>query len=238
VSAASPPRRHAALAWSLRPPPQLRRPTPATDPDGVGGDALDAVLAEARGLGFLGPGPAGAHRAHAAAFTAALAGRPTGHGVDLGTGGGVPGLVLATALPGWAWDLVETAARRAAFLERAVDRLGLGDRVRVRHLRAEDLGRRPAERAGPDVVTARSFGPPAVTAECAAPLLRPGGLLLVSEPPAGGGDRWPAGGLGLLGLVLVERRPGPPALAVLRQDAPCPARYPRRPGLPAKRPLW
>jgi 16S rRNA (guanine527-N7)-methyltransferase len=150
----------------------------------------------------------------------------------------VPGLVLATALPAWRWDLVEAGTRRAAFLERAVEELGLADRVRVRHLRAEDLGRTEAERGGADAVTARSFGPPAVTAECAAPLLRPGGVLVVSEPPGGAGDRWPPAGLALVGLAAAERRPGPPAVAVLVQGGPCPPRFPRRPGIPAKRPLW
>ena len=150
----------------------------------------------------------------------------------------MPGLVLATALPDWRWDLVEAGARRAAFLERAVQELGLLDRVRVRHLRAEELGRTDAERGRADAVTARSFGPPAVTAECGAPLLRPGGVLVVSEPPDGAGDRWPADGLATVGLAVAERRPGPPAVAVLVQDGPCPPRFPRRPGIPAKRPLW
>lgn len=196
------------------------------------------MLAEARELGFLGPGPVDGHRDHAAAFVAPLADRPPGLGIDLGSGGGVPGLVLATALPAWQWELVESGERRAAFLQRAVGRLGLGDRVRVRHQRAEDLGRTPEARGRADAVTARSFGPPAVTAECAAPLLRTGGLLVVSEPPGGAADRWSEPGLAALGLAVAEHRPDPPALAVLRSVAPCPARYPRKAGLPAKRPLW
>jgi 16S rRNA (guanine527-N7)-methyltransferase len=77
-----------------------------------------------------------------------------------------------------------------------------------------------------------------VTAECAAPLLRPGGVLLVSEPPGGRAERWDRAALGELGLDGAELRPGPPALALLTQLAPCPDRYPRKAGLPAKRPLW
>jgi 16S rRNA (guanine527-N7)-methyltransferase len=169
---------------------------------------------------------------------AVLAERPAGLGIDLGSGGGVPGLVLAGELPAWRWELVETSNRRAAFLERAVRRLDLAARVAVRHQRAEDLGRTAEARSRADVVTARSFGPPAVTAECAAPLLRAGGLLVVSEPPGGGLDRWDEAGLATLGLALAEHRPGPPALAVLAQAGPCPDRYPRKAGLPAKRPLW
>lgn len=196
------------------------------------------MLAEARELGLLGPGPVEDHRAHAGAFASALADRPPGVGVDLGSGGGVPGLVVATALPAWRWDLVEVGARRAAFLERAIAALDLTGRVRVRALRAEDLGRRPDERARADAVTARSFGAPPVTAECAAPLLRPGGVLLVSEPPGGRAGRWDVAALAELGLGDAELRPGPPALAVLVQTAPCPGRYPRKAGIPAKRPLW
>jgi 16S rRNA (guanine527-N7)-methyltransferase len=167
-----------------------------------------------------------------------LADRHQGRGVDLGSGGGVPGLVLATALPGWRWALVETGGRRADFLDRAVARLGLDDRVRVVHARAEDVGRDPEARGAADAVTARSFGPPAVAAECAAPLLRAGGVLVVSEPPGGGVDRWDVGALAVLGLGPPELDPGPPALAVLTQAGPAPDRYPRRAGHPAKRPLW
>ncbi|MBW3627023.1 MAG: hypothetical protein KY412_05385, partial [Actinobacteria bacterium] len=85
------------------------------------------------------------------------------------------------------------------------------------------------------------FGRPAVTAECAAPLLAGGGLLLVSEPPEGAaeeGERWPAAGLDGLGLVLRTFTAGPPRIAVLQQTGACPERFPRRVGIPAKRPLW
>jgi len=115
------------------------------------------------------------------------------------------------------------------------------DRVRVVEGRAEALGRGDL-RGAADAVAARSFGPPATTAECAAPLLRPGGRLVVSEPP-GAVDRWPAEPLRELGLVpLAPPAPlvpsGQASVRVLRQDAPCPARFPRRDGVPAKRPLF
>ena len=64
------------------------------------------------------------------------------------------------------------------------------------------------------------------------------GRVFGSEPPVVAADRWPAAGLDVLALGRAERRPGPPALVVLRQEGPCPARYPRRAGLPAKRPLF
>jgi 16S rRNA (guanine527-N7)-methyltransferase len=80
-----------------------------------------------------------------------------------------------------------------------------------------------------DMVVARSFGPPATVAECAAPFLRVGGVLLVSEPP-GAPDRWPAPGLEQLGLV-----PGSVVEGIrrLEQVALCPPQLPRRtPGRP------
>jgi 16S rRNA (guanine527-N7)-methyltransferase len=121
--------------------------------------------------------------------------------------------------------------RRTAFLERAVAALGLTD-VTVRIGRAEDV---PDLRRRFAAVVARSFGSPAVTAECAAPLLEVGGRLIVSEPPEPE-DRW--SGAATLGLGPPTRLPGPPAVVVLRQEVPCPDRYPRRTGVPAKRPLW
>lgn len=104
--------------------------------------------------------------------------------------------------------------------------------------RAEVAGRDPARRAGADLVVARAFGPPAVVAECAAPLLRPGGALVVAEPPGGAPERWSVEGLALLGLAEVDRTSEPVALVRLAQVAACPDRYPRRIGIPLKRPLF
>ena len=192
-----------------------------------------AVLEEARALGFLGPAPVGPHVEHARGFAAA-AGAPPGRACDLGSGGGLPGLVLALGWPASSWVLLDANRRRSAFLARAVASLGLEQRVEVHCARAEEAGREPGVRAAFDLVVARSFGPPPATAECAAPLLRVGGRLVVSEPPEPA-ERWPAAGLALLGL---RRLPGPPAYAVLEQAEPCPDRFPRRTGIPAKRPLF
>ena len=202
-------------------------------------DILQRVLGEARDLGFLGPGPVGPHLDHARAMAAAVEPVVPDRAADLGTGGGVPGLVLALRWADTSFLLVEAMRRRADFLAAAVERLDLAGRVTVTSERAETLGRDPVQRAGFDLVTARSFGSPPVTAECAAPLLRAGGRLVTSEPPAGAGpDRWPADGLALLGMSLAGVRRGDYSFAVLRQDVPCPERYPRRVGVPAKRPLF
>lgn len=205
------------------------------------------MLEEARRLGFLGPGPVGAHLDHAAGFAGALgtdcegrsAAAPPQRVADLGSGGGIPGLALALAFPDCHLVLVESMVRRAAFLRRAVERLGLEHRVEVAELRAEAFGRSSAFRGSFDAVVARGFGPPAAVAECAAPLLRIGGRGVISEPPGGAPDRWPVDDLEKLGMT---RGPGVEAggyaFQVLCQVRQCPARYPRRIGVPAKRPLF
>lgn len=201
-------------------------------------DQLDAVLARSRELGFLGPGPVEEQRSHAKAFGDAIDSQGVATALDLGSGGGLPGLVLAAALPTVRWVLLDGMVRRTAFLASAVAELGWTDRVEVVTLRAEEAARQPERRGAFDLVVARSFAPPAVTAECAAGFLRAGGQLVVSEPPGSTGARWSTTGLDELGLVLTEVVPGPPSFARLRQAAPAPARFPRRVGVPGKRPLW
>lgn len=201
-------------------------------------EPLVEVLSRARALGFLGSGPVGAHVAHAEAYVRAWGAPPPGRVIDLGSGGGIPGLVLATRWPTSCVALLEASARRAAFLSTAVDSLGFGGRVWVVHARAEVAGRDPALRGTFDLVCARSFGPPAVTAECGAPFLRVGGRLIVSEPPRQDRDRWAVQGLAALGLGPATTVGERPRLVVCVQQTPCPVRYPRRVGIPAKRPLW
>jgi 16S rRNA (guanine527-N7)-methyltransferase len=200
---------------------------------------LVTVLEQARASGFLGKGPIQDHLEHARALITAI---PSGAitFVDLGSGGGIPGLVVALDRPDSTGLLLEGSTRRAAFLRTAVRELALTERVAVLPDRAENVGRTARWRDAVDVVVARSFGSPAVVAECAAPLLRVGGVLIVSDPPAEAarGDRWPPEGLAPLGLRPLEHRAGPPAFTVLEQADPCPDRFPRSVGMPAKRPLF
>lgn len=198
-------------------------------------DRLVAVLEEARRRGFLGPGPVEDHIDHAQGFLACLAG-VTGRVVDLGSGGGAPALVIALARPDLDLVLVEASAKRSRFLEEAASSLDLSGVVVVEE-RAEVVGRGPL-RGEADAVVARSFGAPAVTAECAAPLLRVGGRLVVSEPPEADDSRWSRPGLSLLGLHVDHRTASPPVMQVLLQAEPCPDRFPRRNGVPAKSPLF
>jgi 16S rRNA (guanine527-N7)-methyltransferase len=197
-------------------------------------ERLLAQLERARGLGFLGPGPVEAHVAHTAGFLDAIEG-VSGTVVDLGSGGGVPGLIIGVARPDLDLLLLDATESRCRFLEHAVRELALA--ATVVEGRAETIGH-GTHRGSAAAVVARSFGPPAATAECAAPLLDVGGLLVVSEPPAPGAERWPVAGLAPLGLVPLHRAAGPPVVQVLRQASACPPAYPRRDGLPAKRPLF
>ncbi|MFN8049868.1 MAG: RsmG family class I SAM-dependent methyltransferase [Acidimicrobiales bacterium] len=162
---------------------------------------LGEVLERSRSLGFLGPGTVESHLAHAQGFVqlAATAERL----LDLGSGGGVPGLVIAVSVPDVHITLLDANERRVAFLRSAVRELGVEERVTVELGRAENLAWTPHLRGRFDMVVARSFGAPAVTAECAAGFLEQGGRLLVSEPehlP----DRWPAEGVAAVGLRLGE----------------------------------
>ena len=211
------------------------------------------LLARSRELGFLGPGPVGPHEEHALAF-ASLIDEPPARALDLGAGGGLPGLVLAARCwPATEWTFLDAQERRTDFLSQAVDELGLGDRVTVITERAEVVGHDPEHRGAYDLVVARSFGSPPVVAECAAPLLRPGGHLVVSEPPGDATDRrWPSSGLALVGLgpATLHRvpadgdgaldRPDAPVVHLVRTtlESPCGARFPRRVGVPTKRPLF
>lgn len=135
------------------------------------------------------------------------------------------------------WTLLDAARRRTEVVRHAVDVLGWHDRVAVVHGRAEDPGVVPSAGAI-DVVVARLFGPPAATAECAAPLLRRGGRLLVTEPPdAPPEERWPGEGLAVLGLERGERYADPNVQELVAVAAP-EARFPRKSGVAWKRPLW
>lgn len=153
----------------------------------------------------------------------------------------MPALVLATQWCDAAFTLVEANGRRAEWLRATVLALDLQGRVVVEERRAEEFGRR--SRQGFDLVTARGFGRPAVTAECAAPLLRANGWLIVSEPPESNGERWEPDGLARLGLgegrsLTCPVQDGSASFYAVRQCAPCPETFPRRIGVPDKRPLF
>lgn len=194
---------------------------------------LREVWTEGQRLAAVGPGDVAVHLDHAARLAEVL--DAPEDAVDLGSGAGIPGLALAGLWPTSRWVLLDAALRRTRLLVDAVDRLGWGDRVQVVHGRAEDLGRDAAHRARHDLVTARLFGPPAAAAECGAPLLRIGGILAITEPPEPEPDRWSAAGLAPLGLERLEPLPG---LQRFRSIAAPEPRFPRKAGVPVRRPLF
>ena len=160
---------------------------------------------------------------------------------DLGAGAGWPGLALAAALPDAHVALVESAVRHVRYLLRAVEAGGLAN-TEVVHARAEEW---PAGLGAHDLVTARALASLPVLAEYAAPLLADCGVLVAwkgrvkpAEAAAG------ASAAAVVGLEPVEVRavdPYPAAerrtLHVYRKVEPTPERFPRRPGMAAKRPL-
>jgi len=208
--------------------------------------SVEEVLDVAKAEGYLTPTAAMEGPAHSAGFLV-FSGLPELDdpqvvAIDLGTGGGIPGLVLAT-LTAWRWSLVDRGERRTTFLRWAVRRLGLDERVDVLLADAAEVAR-GSLRGKATVVTARGFASPATTAESAAPLLEIGGSLLVSEPPmqdaaAGSSARWPAEGLAVLGLHDVGSwRVGDRTYRAIRRLEMCPDHFPRRSARQVDDPLW
>jgi 16S rRNA (guanine527-N7)-methyltransferase len=161
--------------------------------------------------------------------------------IDLGTGGGLPGLVLATFTDCY-WLLVDRSDRRCAFLKKAIFELDLNQRVEVIECSAEELSQGDY-RGKAKLVTARSFGSPAITAECASPLLKEDGLFIVSEPPLdkldSNQDRWPVDGLTFLGLKQKENwHTGLAGYRSFFCAVKCPEIYPRRFNKILKKPVF
>jgi 16S rRNA (guanine527-N7)-methyltransferase len=167
---------------------------------------------------------------------------------DIGAGAGFPGLALAVALPQAQVDLVESAGRKTALVNRLIQ---AGDVSNARSMttRAEELGGVPAAIGGGreayDAVTARAVGPLALLVEYAAPLLREGGVLVAwkgardAEEDAAGAEA-----ARQMGMAAVEVLPVKPFeasenrhLHAFRKISPTPPGFPRRPGMARKRPL-
>ena len=202
------------------------------------GLALAEVLERSRSAGFLGPGPVDEHIDHAHRFWAALQEAQSREGaelvdrtpaggrlMDLGSGGGVPGLPLAVSVAELSLVLVDASQKRCSFLVWAAAELGVADRVEVWCGRAEDLAHQERARAQFDYVTARGFGPPASTVECGAPMLVHGGALAISEPP--GGRVWPKVELATVGLVKIDMGNPHRSMAIFRKNGSVGDHYPR-----------
>lgn len=201
-------------------------------------ERLVAVLRHGQQQGFLGPGDLLAHVEHARAHHAAARPVPGQRWCDLGSGGGVPGLVMALEQPSIEFVLLDRSQRRVDFLETAVQDLELADRVTVALGDAAELAHLSQHRHAYDGVVSRAFGPPAAVAECSAGLLRAGGRLVVSEPPGCGDTRWPPDALAQLGMRFVQRTAGAPTFAELECLTAADPAYPRSWKQIRKRPLF
>jgi 16S rRNA (guanine527-N7)-methyltransferase len=206
--------------------------------------SVRAQLGRSADLDFLGTMPIDDQIDHALGFvwtTEEELGNPPSSVVDLGTGGGLPGLVLIACWPDASFVLMDANQRRTDFLAEEIAQADQVERVSVVRARAEEAGRTDELRERADLLVARSFGSPATTAECASPLLAVGGRAVISEPPGEEAtERWDPEGLAQLGLERGGRyryldRFG---YQVLLKVEASKDRYPRRVGVPAKRPLF
>ena len=161
--------------------------------------------------------------------------------VDVGSGGGLPGLPLKIARPALSLTLVEADHAKAAFLVRACAALGLRD-VEVLARPAEDVGRDPLYRESFDAAVARALAPMPVLAELCLPLVRVGGRLLAQKTAREDLER-ATNAIETLGGALNRvvaapsdaRRAG--TVVIVDKLRPTPATYPRRPGVPTRKPL-
>ena len=163
--------------------------------------------------------------------------------IDVGAGAGFPGLPLKIAHPGVEATLIDSSAKKTAFLVHLAGRLGLD--VTVRTGRAETLAHDPELRGSFDFVLARALGSMRVLAELTLPFCRVGGLVVAQKArglneelkDAERAVRLMGGRVQRVVPVSVTRITGTRNLAVLEKTGPTPDGYPRRPGMPKKRPL-
>jgi 16S rRNA (guanine527-N7)-methyltransferase len=145
--------------------------------------------------------------------------------VDVGSGGGAPGIPLAHALPRREVTLLEATRRKCDFLERWTTELL---NLRVVCGRAEE---QPLDNWG--VAVAKALAPPPVAAEWCLPLVAPGGAAVLYVGPTAQADQVAH----VAQQLSAELEESPPGLLVLRKLGPTPPGFPRRPGVARKRPL-
>jgi 16S rRNA (guanine527-N7)-methyltransferase len=174
----------------------------------------------------------------------AMGSGPTGRVVDVGTGAGFPGLPLKIVCPQLELTLVESIGKKVEFCRRLVRTLGL-EGVEILHDRVERVGHQDEHRGGYDWALARAVALMPVLVEYLLPLLKLGGRAVIQKGETGPAEVHTAeGALRILGgrveqlipielPTVAERR----YLVVVMKTAATPDKYPRRPGIPAKRPL-
>ncbi|KAI3424771.1 hypothetical protein D9Q98_008159 [Chlorella vulgaris] len=164
--------------------------------------------------------------------------------VDVGSGAGLPGIILAIVRPEWEVTLLDSLQKRCKFTQAAVEAAGLTN-VRVHCARAELAGRDPALRDQYDLAVARAVAELRVLAELCLPLVRTGGHWVAAkgaapqDEVAGAKTAVIKVGGKLLGLEEVDSEgpEGPRTAVLVRKACPTPHQYPREPGVPGRKPL-
>ncbi len=156
--------------------------------------------------------------------------------IDIGSGGGLPAIPLAVAMPQVEFTLLEANDRKCAFLEHVAATLNLTNVV-VAAGRAEELGHRPALREQFDRAISRAAARPEVLLELALPFVRTGGDLVAQVSPLDPLVLVPAARLLGGGTPRLEHPARGHALLVVPKVAPTPTRFPRRTGVPGRKPL-
>lgn len=186
--------------------------TPPYDHEG-----LLQVLSEAKRIGTIGTASCADVIGHSTWFADALP-ADVGRVIDLGSGAGIPGLIVAVLRPKIQVTLVDRRAKCADALHRAVSILSLGERVSVCCDDAERLSRLPNYYRSFDAAMSRGFGPPLPTLALSVLFVRHGGVVVVSEPPADVPNRWH--GVNLAGIGLSNpQRIGPLGVFHVEQEA-------------------
>ena len=163
--------------------------------------------------------------------------------VDVGAGGGFPGIPMKLAFPGMRGTLLDATAKKTAFLEHARETLGL-QHTTVRTGRAETLAHESGLRESFDVAFSRAVAEIPTLAELTLPLVRVGGLVVMHKKADACAEiRRARGAIETLGGCVSEVIPiaihglDDRSLVVIEKQRPTHERYPRRPGMPSKRPL-
>jgi len=164
--------------------------------------------------------------------------------VDVGSGAGFPGLVLKIACPALQVTLVESVGKKVEFCRHVIQKLGLED-VEVIQDRVENLGHMPAHREQYDWAVARAVAAMPVLAEYLLPLVRVGGSMLAMKGESGPAEAQAAepamtvlgGHLRQLLPVILPGVAEERYLVIVNKVAATPEKYPRRVGIPSKRPL-
>ena len=164
---------------------------------------------------------------HAAAIAGGVADPGEGRCLDLGTGSGLFGLVMAACWPATRWVFIDRRLRSETFVSWAIGVLEMSARAAFVRGEVAALARAEALTGRFDLVVARAFASPAVTAECATGFLAVGGRLVVSEGEGSLADRWPAAPLRRLGLAVAATGTGPRFVELVKV-APQESRFPRR----------